>query len=73
MINRRASRLGLFTLACLTLAVLQSPSAQTPEFSLLIKGGHVIDPRNGVDGIMDEAIQTRATCSDVWTASLRSQ
>jgi dihydroorotase len=27
-----------------------------PEFSLLIKGGHVIDPRNGVDAVMDIAV-----------------
>jgi dihydroorotase len=30
--------------------------AQTPEFDLLIRGGHVIDAKNGVDGVMDVAI-----------------
>ena len=30
--------------------------AQNPPFDLLIKNGHVIDPRNGVDAVMDVAI-----------------
>lgn len=30
--------------------------AQAPEFDLLIKGGHVIDPRNGVNAVMDVAV-----------------
>ena len=30
--------------------------AQTPSFDLLIKGGHVIDPRNNIDGPMDVGI-----------------
>ena len=30
--------------------------AQNPEFDLLIRGGRVIDPRNGVDGPMDVAV-----------------
>jgi dihydroorotase len=29
--------------------------AQKPEFDLLIEGGHVIDPRNGIDAVMDVA------------------
>jgi dihydroorotase len=29
--------------------------AQKPEFDLLIKGGHVIDPRNGINAVMDVA------------------
>lgn len=31
-------------------------NGQVPEYNLLIKGGRVIDPRNGIDGIMDVAI-----------------
>jgi dihydroorotase len=31
-------------------------SAQTPEFDLLIKGGHVIDPKNGVSAVQDVAV-----------------
>jgi dihydroorotase len=30
--------------------------AQQPQYDLLLKGGHVIDPRNNIDGIMDVAI-----------------
>jgi dihydroorotase len=30
--------------------------AQSPRYSLLIKGGHVIDARNGVDGVRDVAV-----------------
>jgi dihydroorotase len=31
--------------------------AQSPKFDLLLKGGHVIDPKNGVDAVMDVAIR----------------
>lgn len=31
-------------------------SAQSPQYDLLLKGGHVIDPANKIDGIMDVAI-----------------
>ena len=30
--------------------------AAQPEYDLLLKGGHVIDPKNGIDGIRDIAI-----------------
>jgi dihydroorotase len=30
--------------------------AQTPRYDLLLKGGHVIDPANGIDRVMDVAI-----------------
>ena len=30
--------------------------AQNPEFELLIKNGHVIDPKNGVNAVMDVAV-----------------
>jgi dihydroorotase len=30
--------------------------AAQPPYDLLLKGGHVIDPRNGVDGVMDVAV-----------------
>ena len=33
-----------------------SSGAQKPQFDLLIRGGRVIDARNGVDGVMDVAI-----------------
>lgn len=37
-----------------TLAVAATLAAQ--PYDLLIKGGHVIDPRNGIDGVMDVAV-----------------
>jgi dihydroorotase len=38
-----------------TLAAAPRAAAQ-PPYDLLLKGGHVIDPRNGVDGVMDVAV-----------------
>lgn len=32
------------------------PAAAQPRYDLLLRGGHVIDPRNGVDGVRDVAI-----------------
>jgi dihydroorotase len=40
--------IGLLTLACL--------AAAQPRYDLLLKGGHVIDPKNGIDRVMDVAI-----------------
>ena len=40
--------------ACLTL--LLAASAQSQEIDLLLKGGHVLDPRNRIDAVMDVAI-----------------
>ncbi|MFN2444378.1 MAG: amidohydrolase/deacetylase family metallohydrolase [Vicinamibacterales bacterium] len=40
----------------LTLTTASPLFAQDPEFDLVIKNGHVIDPRNGVDGVTDVAI-----------------
>ncbi|MCC6289698.1 MAG: amidohydrolase/deacetylase family metallohydrolase [Chitinophagaceae bacterium] len=33
-----------------------APSIAQSPYSIVIKGGHVIDPKNGIDGIMDVAI-----------------
>ena len=33
-----------------------SAAAQNQEFDLLIRGGHVIDPRNSINAIMDVAV-----------------
>ena len=29
----------------------------SPEYDLLLKGGHVIDAKNNIDGLMDVAIR----------------
>src|SRR3546814_14020518 len=36
----------------------QSPSAQAKKYSIIIKGGHVLDPKNNIDAIMDVAIES---------------
>lgn len=38
------------------IATASSLFAQAPEFDLLIKNGHLIDPRNGVDAVTDLAV-----------------
>jgi dihydroorotase len=51
--TRRSSVLRL----CAFLVVLALPlGAQGPEFDLLIRNGHVIDARNGINGVMDVAV-----------------
>ena len=46
--------------ACALIGVLAASGAplhsQNPEIELLIRNGHVIDPRNGVDAVMDVAV-----------------
>ena len=42
--------------AVVVLLGASAAAAQTPRYSLLLKGGHVIDPKNGVDAVMDVAI-----------------
>ena len=37
-------------------AAWQPLHAQTPEFDLLIANGHLVDPKNGIDGVMDVAV-----------------
>jgi dihydroorotase len=49
---RRARLCLLFVIAASAVPL----HAQKPEFDLLIKGGHVIDPKNGVNSVMDVAV-----------------
>ncbi|HEX5482221.1 MAG TPA: amidohydrolase/deacetylase family metallohydrolase [Terriglobia bacterium] len=42
--------------AALMLGVAASIHAQTPHYDLLLKGGHVIDPANHIDRVMDVAV-----------------
>ena len=46
----------LFRLSFLLGSLLVIPVVQAQQFDLLIKGGHVIDPKNGIDAVMDVAI-----------------
>src|SRR5258707_5195693 len=43
-------------LALLGLAVATSVSAAEPKYDLLLRGGHVIDPKNGLSAVRDVAI-----------------
>ena len=58
MTNRSLHVRGLALLYLIALSALAAPpiTAQNPEFDLLIKGGQVIDPKNGVNAVMDVAI-----------------
>ena len=38
-------------------AAAQAAPAVSPEYDLLLKGGHVIDARNNIDTLMDVAIR----------------
>ena len=57
--NVRMNRIALLSvLAALVMPVLPDlPAAQQPQYDLLLKGGHVIDPRNGINGPMDVAVR----------------
>ena len=52
MLNRHVR----FTLALLGLLVVVPAAHAQPRYEILLKGGHVIDPLNGVDGVMDVAV-----------------
>src|SRR5438874_2454140 len=41
----------------LVLALASFAYAQTPQYDLVLKGGHVIDPKNNVDAVRDVAIR----------------
>src|SRR6476620_6669558 len=40
----------------ITFGIIPYSFAQAPRYDLLLKGGHVIDPANNLDGIMDVAV-----------------
>ena len=52
MSRRRGASPVLFAFSLL--AAL--PAAAQPRYDLLLKGGHVIDPRNGIDAVRDVAV-----------------
>src|SRR5689334_7536432 len=41
----------------LVILLLASAAAAQPAYELLIRGGHAIDPKNGIDAVRDVAIQ----------------
>ncbi len=40
----------------LLLAAIAAPAAQAQDYDLLIRGGRVLDPKNGIDAVMDVAV-----------------
>jgi dihydroorotase len=52
----RSAHLPLMIVALLFGASVRLVTTQAPSIDLLIKGGHVIDPASGMDGIMDVAV-----------------
>ena len=48
--------LARFTLALLLLVVVVPAVHAQPRYEILLKGGHVIDPGNNVDAVMDVAV-----------------
>jgi dihydroorotase len=47
---------SLVSVAAALLALTPAALAQAPQYDLLLKGGHVIDPKNSVDAVRDVAI-----------------
>ncbi|MBA2602852.1 MAG: amidohydrolase/deacetylase family metallohydrolase [Acidobacteria bacterium] len=63
----------LITVVLLGALGLRPLEAQS-EYEVLLKGGHVIDPRNGIDGVMDVAIASgkiARVASDIAVAGAR--
>jgi dihydroorotase len=59
-VKKQKSRAGLMHLLKLSmlLAILPSPVLQGQgSYDLILKGGHVIDPKNGIDAVRDVAIK----------------
>ena len=54
--ERMLHPLARFTLALLLLAVVVPAVHAQPRYEILLKGGHVIDPRNNVDAVMAVAV-----------------
>ena len=54
--TRRKSRRTLCAQLLLAAIGVARLHAQDPQFDLLIRNGHVIDPRNSIDGVMDVAV-----------------
>ena len=55
--HKRFAAIGrAVVLLAITATLHLNLSAQKPRYDLLLKGGHVIDPANRIDGVMDVAI-----------------
>ena len=53
---RNRSRIAIRLTAAVVIAVSGVTAGAQPRYDLLLKGGHVFDPKNGIDGVRDVAI-----------------
>jgi len=56
MLKGRTHSVGLLAALAFLFLAGSRANAQTPRYDLLLKGGHVIDPANHVDSVMDVAV-----------------
>lgn len=56
-ITRKTGNLYFFACMVSCLFLLFPAMAQAQEYDILLKGGHVIDPKNGIDAQMDIAVK----------------
>jgi dihydroorotase len=54
--NRLAKNFLYFIAALALLFLLPTAHAQTSQYDFVLKGGHVIDPANNIDSVMDVAV-----------------
>lgn len=54
---RRSSRLWALAVLALVYGMVGAMCAQSVQYDLLLKGGHVLDPANQIDGVMDVAVK----------------
>ena len=52
----RPFRLRFCALFCVMAASVSGLNAQNPELDLLIRNGHIIDPKNAIDAVLDVGI-----------------
>ena len=50
--------IALLLLGSNTIAQQSQPAESSKPYSIIIKGGHVIDPKNNIDEVMDIAINS---------------
>lgn len=71
--NRRHVFIGFFALFWGMISAFAQQSSETRPYSIIIKGGHVIDPKNEINEVMDIAIAPSAVMQPpAWGESLSS-
>jgi len=67
---RQTMKMTLWGGAILLLGLALSASSQAAQYDLLLKGGHVIDPANHIDRVMDVAVSGGAIVFDPYGLSM---